>query len=56
MALIKKSRTKVVMKIFEKENLVKKDRRKAMLSEIGILKNSNHPNIIKYLECVTTND
>ena len=54
MALDKKAKTRVVFKIFEKENLLSKDRRKSILSEIGILRNSSHPNIIQLLSCLET--
>ncbi len=54
LALDKKAKTRVVFKIFEKENLLSNDRRKSILSEIGILRNSSHPNIIQLLSCLET--
>ena len=33
---------------------MEKSRRKSILSEIGILKNSEHPNIIKLISCIET--
>jgi len=54
LALHKKSRKRVVFKIFEKKDLRKEDRRESILSEIEILRNSDHPNIIKLLSFLDT--
>jgi serine/threonine protein kinase len=56
LALLKKTKERVVFKIFEIKDLIKKDRRKSILSEIEILKNSSHPNIIKLLSCLATDE
>ena len=44
----------MVFKFFEKDSLITKERRKSLLSEIGSLKNSKHPNIIEFITCIDT--
>jgi len=56
LALIKKTKKRVVFKIFEKKDLIKSIRRSSILSEIEILKNSSHPNIIKLISCLDTSE
>jgi len=53
LAMDKKTKERVVFKRFDKKSLMDDmSRRKSILSEIGILMNSKHPNIIQLLTCL----
>ena len=50
------SKTKVAIKLYEKSKLTEKLRQKSIKREIKILSRLNHPNIVNFIDCFSTNN